>query len=133
VKDSDTYTDVFTPQVLAAVLPAGRSDRFFDALYGDPSEGAYDIVLDFRGADEDHLHFALELRQRPDKCLVCSLTHGLPEVLKRHPVIDLESVVRELCAHLENGIRCHEWTLGRTREVSPDLHEILLRIRIRSV
>ena len=132
MKDTGAYRDIFTPQVLAAVLPAGRSDRFFDALYGDPSEGAYDIVLDFRGADEDHLHFALELRQRPDKCLVCSLTHGLPEVLKRHPVIDLESVVRELCAHMENGIQCQDWTLGRTREVSQELHEIPFLIQIRT-
>jgi hypothetical protein len=127
-----TYTDIFTPQVLAAVLPAERSDRFFDALYGDPSEGAYDIVLDFRGADEGSLHFALELRQRPGKCLVCSLTYGLPEVLKRHPIIDLESVVRELCAHMENGIQCQDWTLGRTREVSQELHEIPFLIQIRT-
>ncbi|MDZ7695767.1 MAG: pancreas/duodenum homeobox protein 1 [Deltaproteobacteria bacterium] len=131
-KNSSPFADMFTPEVLKRLLPAGRSNDFFDALYGDPSEGAYDIALDFRGSDPDRLYFALELRQRPGKCLVCSLTYGLPEVLKRHPVIDLNGVVQELCAHMENGIQCQDWTLGPTREVSPDLHEIPLRIQIRT-
>ena len=131
--ESPHFEDLFNPEILDSVLPSERSDRFFDALYGDPSEGAYDIVLDFRGAEEDRLDFALELRKRPGKCLVCNLTYGLPNVLRRHPVIDLNGVVQKICDHLEDGVECKDWKLGSTREVSSDLHEIPLLIRTRKV
>jgi 23S rRNA A2030 N6-methylase RlmJ len=37
--------DIFTPKVLEDLLPLQRSDEFFEALYGDADEGAYNISL----------------------------------------------------------------------------------------
>ena len=37
-----------TRESLDQLFPPDRSDRFFEALYGDISEGAYDIVLEFK-------------------------------------------------------------------------------------
>ena len=45
----DTYIEIFTRDVLKKLFPKNRSDNFFDALYGDPAEGAYDICLEFKG------------------------------------------------------------------------------------
>ena len=37
--------DVFTPECLNDLFPPQRTDDFFDALFGDAEEGAYDIRL----------------------------------------------------------------------------------------
>ena len=67
-----------------------------------------------------------ELHQRGDACLACNLTHGLPQVFARHPVIDtagLAAVLASLAGWPEGGFR---WEPERTEEVSDALHVVPL-------
>jgi hypothetical protein len=123
---------VLTQGVLEKIFPSNRADQFFAALFGDASEGAYDIKLVYAGETDDQIDFEFQLKQRPGKCLVCNLTYGLPEVFKRHPVIDVAGVVRQIDSHLTDGKRCGEWTLGRTREISRTLHALALTVKLTS-
>lgn len=129
IKDLDT---IFTPQTLAEILPEERSDRFFEALLGDADEGAYTIALTFQGQVDNQLQFHLELRRRPQKCLVCNLTFGLPDVFQRHPVVDLKGLVANLENRLVESARITNWALGATEEVSADLHRIPLILNVDS-
>ncbi len=43
----------FSQDILNGIFPSDRADQFFDALFGDTSEGAYDIVLVYSGETED--------------------------------------------------------------------------------
>jgi hypothetical protein len=127
------WNTIFTPEKLKALFPEDRADAFFDALFGDTSEGAYDIRLDFRGERRENLlDFAFVLDQRPGKCLVCSLTYGLPDVFNRHPVINIKNLVADIEAMAGNELRCVKWELGATREVSRSSHEIPLRIELQT-
>ncbi len=114
--------DIFTREKLDAIFPADRADTFFDALYGDASEGAYDISLEYKGIKEDQLLFEFHLKQRPGKCLVCNLTYGLPTVFERHPVINLDGVAHEIMNALAGAYQCDAWKVGRTKEVNRKLH-----------
>ncbi|MFZ1984066.1 MAG: pancreas/duodenum homeobox protein 1 [Desulfatitalea sp.] len=127
---TDTYTELFTPEKLRALFPAERADRFFDALLGDPKEGAYDIRLAYEGFRAGQLHFALELHQRPRKCLACNLTYGLPVVFSRHPIIDIQGLVDQIALLLNDRGRCTGWKLGATREQSRQLHVVPLLIDV---
>jgi hypothetical protein len=125
----NNYQDIFTPQALARLMPTQRANDFFEALYGDAAEGAYDIELAFAGSQDGSLMFELLLRQRPGKCLACNLTYGLPQVFSRHPVINLKSLAAEVGSLLgTDGVP--SWELGRTREVSAELHVIPLTIKL---
>ena len=109
---------VFTSERLAELFPPERTDAFFEALFGGAEEGAYDIRLAFTRGTECRLDFVFELHQRGDACLACNLTHGLPQVFARHPVIDtagLAAVLASLAGWPEGGFR---WELERTEEVS---------------
>lgn len=117
---------LFTQETLDRLFPRERSDMFFDALYGDSEEGAYDIRLKYREAGESRLVFELHLEQRPGKCLACNLTYGLPDVFTRHPVIDLNGLVEDINNILPDSITCTGWKIGRTKEVSRDVHVIPL-------
>jgi hypothetical protein len=119
---------VFTREKLDELFPPERSDDFFDALYGDPAEGAYDIRLVFRAAEDTALQFAFELHQRPGKCLACNLTYGLPQVFARHPLINLKGLAGELGRRAGWNAEELSFQLGRTEENSPKLHVIPLRI-----
>ncbi|RJX29645.1 MAG: pancreas/duodenum homeobox protein 1 [Desulfarculus sp.] len=121
--------EIFSPQSLRELLPPQRADEFFGALYGDAKDGAYDIGLAFAGRENGRLVFELQLRQRPGKCLACNLTYGLPQVLGRHPVINLKGLVAGI-GRLLGAPGELAWELGRTREVSPALHVIPLRISL---
>ena len=126
-----TSTDpaqIFSNEKLAELFPPTRADAFFDALFGDASEGAYDITLHFAGQQGDELRFELRLSQRPGKCLACNLTYGLPEVFSRHPIIDIAGVARAAAAAM--GRPLAEWHLGCTTELSPELHMIPLMVRL---
>lgn len=123
-----SYQAQFTKQVLDDMFPPDRADRFFDALFGDAAEGAYDISIVFCQATEDRIEFEFQLKQRPGRCLACNLTYGLPEVFMRHPVIDIAGLIRQIDARLTNGKRCGEWSLGRTREISRELHVMPLTV-----
>jgi len=125
-----SHKTVFSQPVLDQIFPSSRADSFFDALLGDSSEGAFDIALAYTGETDDQIYFEFQLNQRPGKCLACNLTYGLPEVFARHPVIDVADVIRQIDSRMVNGKRCGEWTIGRTREVSRDLHVLPLTVNL---
>jgi len=119
------FNEIFTTEVLQKLLPPERSNDFFEALFGDASEGAYDISLQFEGrANGNTLNFALHLNQRPGKCLVCNLTHGLPQVFSRHPVINLNGIAKEISQLADHSETEVNWRLGSTRQHSSALHTI---------
>jgi len=126
------FNTLFTPDVLEQLFPKDRSDQFFDALYGEAEEGAYDISLEFMGARKDRLEFVLRLTQRSGKCITCSLTYGLPEVFNRHPIININGLVQNIEALLDGRGRCVDWQLGPTQEISNDIHVIPLDIFLES-
>ena len=109
--------DIFTGEVLQELLPPELSDKFFEALYGDSGEGAYDISLSFREYNPDRkvLIFDLELQERPGKCLACNLTYGLPDVFARHPLLNIQGMVEKIEKILAGEVRCTGWELGHTQ------------------
>jgi len=122
------FEKLFAPDVLKRLFPEDRSDQFFDALYGDAGEGAYDISLEFIRAQGNRLEFFLRLTQRPGKCITCSLTYGLPQVFTRHPIINIKGLVQDIEARLDGRGRCVDWKLGSTQEMSNEIHGIPLII-----
>lgn len=108
---------------LDSIFPAGRTDAFFDALYGGAEEGAYDIRLVCKKVEGNRAELAFQLIRRPGKCLTCSLTYGLPEVFQRHPVINISQVAEEV----GNALGWHGkpgFSLGKTMEINDDLQMI---------
>jgi hypothetical protein len=124
------FAKLFAPDVLKQLFPGDRSDQFFDALYGDAEEGAYDISLEFIGYQKSRLEFMLRLTQRPGKCITCSLTYGLPEVFTRHPIINIKGLVQNIEARIDGRGRCVGWKLGSTQEMSNEIHGIPLIIML---
>jgi len=113
---------------LTHLFPPERTDAFFEALFGDPDEGAYDISLVFHGNTDHTLEFAYRLTARPGRCLACHLTSGLPAVFRRHPVIDLPGTITAIGNRLGPGLHMTDWQLGETRELGETAHEIPFRI-----
>ncbi len=121
--------EIFSEEVLLEIFPRTRSDEFFDALYGDAAEGAYDICLAFAGTPKARAyHFELQLKQRPGKCLACNLTYGLPEVFSRHPLINIKGVAVAIAAKLGLAPEQVSWQLGATKSISKELYTIPLVI-----
>ena len=122
--NQDPFADIFTADVLEQLFPASRADDFFEALFGDAEEGAYDIRLTYQGFDEANktLVFALQLHQRPGKCLACNLTYGLPEVFSRHPLINLNGLAGEIDTLLGERGSSAGWRLGTTEQTSGEMH-----------
>jgi hypothetical protein len=119
--------NIFTPQALEEIFPSHKADRFFEALFGDSSEGSFDIQFAFADCQGNVLEFEFRLTQRPGKCLACNLTYGLPQVFSRHPVIDVPGLVEQVARQVNaSGVR--DWKLGKTKEISPELHVIPLTI-----
>ena len=112
---------VLTQDYLDTLFPAQLSDQFFEALYGEASEGAYDIKLEFISANDKRIVLAFNLTQRPGKCLVCSLTYGLPTVFSRHPLININGMVEKI---VEKGVKIKDWRLGETEEQNSTFHTI---------
>ena len=127
---ASSYERLFPQHVLDEIFPSDRADRFFEALLGDASEGAYDIILTYAGETADRIDFEFQLKQRPGRCLACNLTYGLPEVFMRHPVIDVAGVVRQIDNRMTYDKQCGEWILGRTREVSSAMHVLPLIVKL---
>ncbi len=121
---------VFTQEWTREAFPPERSDVFFDALFGDAEEGAYDIALRFVQAGKDSLEFAFDLHQRPGKCLVCNLTYGLPQVFSRHPVINVKGLVEKIGLAAGADPAKTTWKLGTTKEISNALHSVPLLISL---
>ena len=126
----ENIDQLFPETLLKQLFPAERADAFFEALYGDASEGAYDIAFSFQGLKKDALEFRFDLHRRPGKCLACNLTYGLPQVFLRHPIIDIGGLVRDIENRLAGKATCSRWELGETREISSDLHVVPLTIFI---
>jgi hypothetical protein len=124
----DNPAAILTPEKLAEIFPKERTNEFFDALLGDASEGSYDIELAFRTASSKELVLELRLHERPNCCLACNLTLGLPQVFSRHPIINIQGVVQEIDTLLGERYHCSEWSLGHTEQQSSSLHVIPLRI-----
>jgi len=122
--------DIFTQETLQTLFPPERANAFFDALFGDAEDGAYDIRLVFKGQAANTLTLALELHERPGKCLACNLTYGLPEVFSRHPIINIKGLTAEIDALLGDKATCTDWKLGTTQTVSKKLHVIPLMISL---
>ncbi len=128
----NTLETVFDDQTLSELFPARRADDFFEALFGDSGEGAYDIRLSFAGYDAatNSLLFFLNLHERPGCCLVCNLTYGLPEVFSRHPVINIKGLVADIEKKLDGKASCGDWKLGTTVQQEKSLHAIPLHIQL---
>ena len=52
---------IFTPDSLDEIFPPSITDAFFEALFGDAEDGAYDIRLRFEGHSPEELRFAFHL------------------------------------------------------------------------
>lgn len=128
--DSNQISRLFNERELEKLLPTNIADDFFEALYGSSDDGAYDIAISFKAVDPVRrtLEFEFALRQRPGKCLGCSLTFGLPQVFSRHPVINVKGIVEEIGRMLDGEVTCTDWSLGGTKILSSDLHVIPLSI-----
>ncbi|MCK5542248.1 MAG: pancreas/duodenum homeobox protein 1 [Desulfobacterales bacterium] len=129
VKISSLITDI----ELETLFGEDKADNFFEALYGDAQEGAYNISLKYKDYKNKLLTLAFHLTQRPGKCLVCNLTYGLPQVFSKHPIININGIVNKvqtLLIQKKEEKKCVGWELGRTQEVSRELHTIPLIISI---
>jgi len=119
----------FSQETLNKIFPPEKTDAFFEAMFGDASEGAYDIRLIFQGINAHILHFAFELTQRPEKCLVCSVTYGLPQVFSKHRIIDTENIVKQIQATIGN-VNVLSWKLQPTLPIEQNMHLVPLHITL---
>jgi len=131
--DGHPVTRFFNQEKISELFPQERADQFFEALFGDRTEGAYDIALKFIKHTGNTLQFEFHLIQRPGQCLACNLTAGLPSVFSRHPVINVKGLVGKIDQLLDGQTRCTDWRLGATREMSKELHVIPLIISLEKV
>jgi len=120
---------LFDEKTLEELLPREQVEAFFEAFYFG-EEPAYDLSLGFRGVRGNLLLLELQLKARPNQCLACNLTWGLPGVMERHPMLNLEGVVRRLESKLPEGMKVASWELGATEQKNPDLHVIPFLIRL---
>lgn len=115
--------ETLTSARLEKLFPASRADEFFDAIYGGAEEGAYDIALVSKEITDKRAEMAFELKKREGHCLKCSLTYGLPEVFKRHPILNVGALARDIGEILGWGTDV-AWQLYPVREINDDLHVI---------
>jgi hypothetical protein len=127
---SDQFSSILTREKLGLIFPKERSNEFFEALFGDADEGAYDIELSYGGVRGDTLTMDLLLHERPGCCLACNLTQGLPQVFSRHPIINVNGVVKEIENLLGQGYSCTSWSLGYTEQRERSLHVIPIKIEL---
>ncbi len=129
---TDNLSEILSKEKLQAIFPAERSDEFFDALFGDASEGSYDIELAYGSFTGSELVMELLLHERPGCCLACNLTQGLPQVFSRHPIINVSGVVDEIDTLLGESMSCKEWSIGSTEQRSRSMHVIPVKIAVES-
>ncbi len=111
-----------TQEYLNGLFPADKTDDFFEALFGDTEEGAYDIVLVLDKQNADVIELRYELHGRVGKCLACNLTTGLPNVFQRHPIIAASNTAETIAK--DAGWDSCEHSIGRTQQVDDKLHFI---------
>lgn len=127
---NDSFAPLFPAEVCAKLLPPERANEFFEALFGDASEGSYDLELTYSGSADDSIRFDILLHERPGHCLACNLTYGLPQVFSRHPVINIENIVERVGTLLHDKGNVGDWSLGATRQLSSSTHAIPLTITL---
>ncbi len=127
---TEAWKSVLTKENLAIIFPKDRSNDFFEALFGDADEGSYDIELAYRENKGNSLIMELRLHERPNRCLACNLTQGLPQVFSRHPIINVQGIVNDIEKLLGTPYRCTSWSLGYTEQAKRSLHVIPLKIVI---
>ncbi len=125
------FDEIFSKDLLTELFPNNKADEFFELLYGDIDEGAYDIEFDYTGCQPGQLEFRFNLKRRPGKCLACHLTYGLPEVFSRHPTLDIDGLVQKISHIMDGTAEVTHWQIGSTQEICRDLHVIPLKIFIR--
>jgi hypothetical protein len=125
------FDEIFSKDVMTEIFPSEKADEFFELLYGDADEGAYDIELSYNGCHSGQMEFMFNLIRRPGKCLACNLTYGLPKVFSRHPTLDVEGLVKKFRHFLDGTTDITHWQLGDTREISRDLHVIPMKVFVR--
>ncbi len=122
--ETKDFSEILNAEALQNIFPPQRSNDFFEALFGDAKDGAYDIELSYAGCNGEDLVLELLLHQRPGCCLACNLTQGLPQVFGRHPVIDIKGVVQKVQELLGDRVRLDSWRLGSTEQRRTDMHVI---------
>ena len=128
--DISTIDSLFTSETLQQLFPKERTNDFFEALFGDADEGAYDIELGYGGINGNSLTMELLLRERPGCCLACNLTQGLPQVFSRHPIINVAGIVADVDKLLGDNASCKEWSLGYTEQRQKEMHIIPINITL---
>ena len=123
-------SELFTKTRLERLMPPETTDQFFEALFGDAAEGAYQISLEFKHGTPEKLEFGFHLTPKPGKCLACNLTYGLPNVFSRHPVIDIKGLAVKIARELGGQAKIDRWYCGETIEQTPDLHVIPLFLEV---
>ncbi len=123
-------SNVFDQSLLNKLMPPEKTDQFFEALFGDADEGAFNISLAFRQGTPERLEFEFHLTSKPGKCLACNLTYGLPNVFARHPVINIKELAEKIAARLDGIYKIDRWHCGETMEMTSDLHVIPLYLDI---
>ena len=126
----NTIDSLFTPETLLQLVPKERTNDFFEALFGDADEGAYDIELSYGGVNGNNLTMELKLHERPGCCLACNLTQGLPQVFSRHPIINVAGIVADVDKLLADNASCKEWSLGYTEQRQKEIHIIPINITL---
>jgi hypothetical protein len=103
-----------TQEQFDTLFPSERTNEFFEALFGDADEGAYNIRIEPNTESETRVDCMFALHQRPGKCLVCQLTHGLPHVFERHPLINAAGLAKEIAILKGWDPESVKWTIGET-------------------
>ena len=113
---------MFDQEFLTTLFPSNRTNEFFEALFGDAEEGAYDIKLSYQGKEGNSHKFFFELHARPNQCLRCNLTTGLPPVFERHPIIASKKLAEEIAK--KAGFANYTWKIGQTIQYSEEVHYV---------
>lgn len=122
--------ELFTEEWAKTVFPPERTEAFFDALYAGAEEPAFDIALRFVKEENHEYEFSFDLLAKPDRCLVCHITYGLPHVFSRHPIINIKGIVADIGAALQKSPEEMAWELKATTEESPTLFRIPLVVTV---
>ncbi len=128
--NTSAINSIFTQETLQQLFPKERTNDFFEALFGDAEDGAYDIELGYGGTSGKILTMELKLHERPGCCLACNLTQGLPQVFSRHPIINVEGIVTDIDKLLGDMATCKEWSLGHTEQRCKEMHIIPINITL---
>lgn len=113
-----------TQEQFDEIFPIERTNDFFEALFGDADEGAYNIRIEPGTESDDRVECVFALHQRPGRCLVCQLTHGLPHVFERHPLINADGLAKQIAMLKGWNPESVKWSIGETMQHSRALHTI---------